>query len=155
MKRTSRDVMHRMLRESDDDPSMAGNEVEGGVGDDARVRDFCYCQIVAGIAVEMEHTDDAGEALEITLDHLTEDPYYYSTVIPFDEVKAGLLKAARTVRDNADKGTVGEAMTSGNVGGFSQTSAAMGQPGSGYLPQDEPSPLNRKKRKKKKKSKKD
>lgn len=155
MKRTSRDVMRRMLRESDEEPSLEDDELPGGYGDTAQVGDFCYCQVVAGIVVEMEHTDDAGKALEIALDHLAEDPYYYSTVIPFDEVKDGLLKVARTVREKAEEGPVDEAMTSGNVGGFSQTSAAMGQPGSGYLPQDEPSPLNRKKRKKKKKSKKD
>lgn len=34
-------------------------------------------QVKKGMSVEMEHTDKPSEALEITLDHLTESPVYY------------------------------------------------------------------------------
>lgn len=35
-------------------------------------------QIFDGIDTEMEHTDDPYVALTIAMDHLEEDPYYYS-----------------------------------------------------------------------------
>ena len=35
-------------------------------------------QIEMGLKVEMEHTDDKDKAMEITMDHLWEDPKYYS-----------------------------------------------------------------------------
>jgi len=38
-------------------------------------------QLNAGIRVEMEHTNDAKKAREIALDHLKEDPQYYTKLI--------------------------------------------------------------------------
>ena len=37
-----------------------------------------------GIKVEMEHTDDEKIASEIVLDHLAEDPKYYSKLTKAD-----------------------------------------------------------------------
>ena len=54
------------------------DELPGGLGDDARVSDFAPEQISAGLKVEMEHTKDPKIALEIVLDHLTEDAEYYT-----------------------------------------------------------------------------
>lgn len=54
-----------------------GNELEGGLGDDASLSDFCPKQLALGLEVEMEHTDDPKVALEIAMDHLTENPEYY------------------------------------------------------------------------------
>ena len=53
------------------------NPIKGGVGDDSKVSDFDRDQLKAGIKVEMEHTDDPIIALDIVLDHLTENPKYY------------------------------------------------------------------------------
>ena len=35
-------------------------------------------QVVMGIKVESQHTKNAQEALKITLDHLYEEPHYYT-----------------------------------------------------------------------------
>jgi hypothetical protein len=61
----------------DSDEISTPDEIEGGLGDDASVTDYDPDQISKGIKVEMEHTDDPKIALEITLDHLAEDPQYY------------------------------------------------------------------------------
>lgn len=52
--------------------------LEGGLGDGAEPMEFPPQEILKGMEVEMEHTDDPKIALEITMDHLTEDPQYYS-----------------------------------------------------------------------------
>jgi hypothetical protein len=82
-----------MLKESSE------QAIKGGVGDDADVSKFCPYQVIAGMSVELEHTDDAKQALEIVSDHLTEDPKYYSTVIPFDEVKKSLSKVVSVIKN--------------------------------------------------------
>lgn len=43
-------------------------------------------ELETGISVEMEHTDDPDEAKRIALDHLAEDPEYYTKL-----GKAGLI----------------------------------------------------------------
>ena len=52
--------------------------VEGGLGDDACFADVDPEQLRMGIDIEMEHTDDQAVAAEIALDHLQEDPQYYT-----------------------------------------------------------------------------
>ena len=63
------------------------NKLSGGVGDKAVPHDVDPIQLSTGIQIEMEHTNDTEIAKEIALDHLTEDPEYYSKLI-----KAGLAK---------------------------------------------------------------
>lgn len=41
-------------------------------------KDKILQQLVKGIIIELEHTDDSSVAREIALDHLAEDPYYYT-----------------------------------------------------------------------------
>lgn len=53
------------------------NELEGGIGDESSVHMFDPVQVAKGLMVEMEHTNDPKIALEICLDHLTEDKEYY------------------------------------------------------------------------------
>jgi len=53
------------------------DQIEGGLADDADVMDFDADQIAKGIKVEMEHTSDPQQALEIAMDHLMEIPDYY------------------------------------------------------------------------------
>lgn len=49
----------------------------GGIGDKTLPKDVSPEQLVKGIKVEMEHTEDPAIAREIALDHLTEDAKYY------------------------------------------------------------------------------
>ena len=52
-------------------------EIEGGLADEADPNEFDARQIMKGMEVEMEHTDDPRQALEIAMDHLMEIPNYY------------------------------------------------------------------------------
>jgi hypothetical protein len=71
------------------DKEETGNEIEGGLADDKEISDFCPKQLAMGLEVEMEHTDDPKVALEITMDHLTEIPDYY-THLDNMEAEAGV-----------------------------------------------------------------
>lgn len=50
-------------------------------------------ELQAGIAVEMEHTDDPEEARRIALDHLYEDPEYYEKLR-----KSGLIDEPQALK---------------------------------------------------------
>jgi len=54
------------------------DQIPGGKGDKAKASDFDPVELSRGIEVELEHTDDVHIALEIALDHLEEDPHYYT-----------------------------------------------------------------------------
>lgn len=43
-----------------------------------RPRDFKSKDLYQGAMVEVEHTSDSRLAIEIAMDHLTEDPHYYA-----------------------------------------------------------------------------
>lgn len=53
------------------------DRIPGGLGDTAKASDFDKETLLRGLKVELEHTDDPAVALEIALDHLTEDSRYY------------------------------------------------------------------------------
>jgi hypothetical protein len=57
---------------------MKGDKIPGGKGDKAKPSDFDPAQLRMGIAVEMEHTKSRRLAREIAMDHLSEDPRYYT-----------------------------------------------------------------------------
>lgn len=57
---------------------MKTDKIRGGKGDKAKPSDFDSEQLKMGIEVEMEHTKDRRLAREIAMDHLSEDPRYYS-----------------------------------------------------------------------------
>lgn len=59
-------------------PKKHKNFLRGGEGDKLRPQDVDQDELKRGIADEMEHTDDPAAAEDIALDHLAEDPYYYS-----------------------------------------------------------------------------
>ena len=61
------------------DKEQVGDMLQGGLADDKSPKDFDYDQVLMGLEVEKEHSDNPMVALEIVLDHLTEDPQYYST----------------------------------------------------------------------------
>jgi len=52
--------------------------ISGGKGDKSKPEDVNADKLKVGIAVEMEHTSDKKIAQEIALDHLTENPKYYT-----------------------------------------------------------------------------
>jgi hypothetical protein len=54
-----------------------GQRIPGGEGDDCKIEDFDMEQLMKGIMMEFEHTNDVNFALEIVVDHLTEHPKYY------------------------------------------------------------------------------
>ena len=65
--------------------------IPGGKGDDLEVEDVDPKEFLVGTAVEGEHSDDKAYAQEIALDHLAENPKYYSEGMKkglFDEPKA-------------------------------------------------------------------
>lgn len=68
--------------ETDDTSS---NKLQGGVGDATGPSDVNPAELALGVQVEMEHTNDINIATELALDHLTNEPKYYSKL-----VKAGL-----------------------------------------------------------------
>ncbi len=54
------------------------NLLEGGIGDNLSDDDVDKEELKKGLKVEKEHTKDKRIAKEIALDHLAEDPNYYS-----------------------------------------------------------------------------
>jgi len=55
--------------------------LKGGEGDNLNPKDVNQKQLKIGIKVEREHSDELEIKQEIALDHLAEDPMYYSTLI--------------------------------------------------------------------------
>ena len=58
----------------------------GGKGDDLTDQDVDPRELEIGIAVEKEHTNDPAKAHEIALDHLAENPRYYSDLLAYGMV---------------------------------------------------------------------
>ena len=56
-----------------------------GLADNRVPSDFCKEQLEKGILTEMEHTDDPDLALEIAMDHLTENDRYYDHLEKMEE----------------------------------------------------------------------
>jgi hypothetical protein len=63
------------------------DRLSGGVGDNTPTNEVDPIQLSIGIQIEMEHTNDTKIAQSIAMDHLTEDPEYYTKL-----VNAGLAK---------------------------------------------------------------
>ena len=61
--------------------SILEDKIQGGKGDNTAEDSVDYEELQVGIAVEKEHTSDTELAKEIALDHLTENPKYYSELI--------------------------------------------------------------------------
>lgn len=53
------------------------DQLPGGMADNANILQFSKEQLVKGVEIEFEHTDDFMMALEIATDHLMENPNYY------------------------------------------------------------------------------
>lgn len=64
------------------------DELPGGMGDNLSTQDVDQAELQKGIEHEKEHTQDEALAKEIALDHLAENPRYYSeldTCMPEDD----------------------------------------------------------------------
>lgn len=61
-----------------------GDLLPGGKGAGRRPSDFDPRQLKVGTAIEMEHTNDRRVAREIAMDHLTENPRYYTMLCRFE-----------------------------------------------------------------------
>lgn len=66
------------VKELEDEKEKVGDVLGGGLGDDKSPKEFDTQQIVMGVQVELEHTNDPMIAMEIAIDHLTEIPDYYT-----------------------------------------------------------------------------
>jgi len=70
-----------------------GDIITGGKADKKKPQDFDKEQIKMGLKVEMEHTDDPMVAIEITMDHLTEFPDYYTRLDKMEKQAKGDTKS--------------------------------------------------------------
>lgn len=62
----------------------------GGLADKNKPSDFPKAQLLMGIKVEREHTKNFRLAREIAMDHLKEDPHYYSKLRKMEKKAASL-----------------------------------------------------------------
>ena len=78
-----------------------GDMIAGGLADDKVAREFNPEQLAMGLKVEMEHTDNPMVALEIAMNHLMEDPEYYTRKDdPEASAQDGAAKDAEGGEDN-------------------------------------------------------
>ena len=103
-------------------------KLPGGVGDRAPSDQIDPIQLSTGIQIEMEHTNDPEIAKEISLDHLTVDPKYYSKLVAaglasefkpstgsgFGDVNQSINDKSRVGNKGLQKGNMG-----GSIGGTS------------------------------------
>jgi hypothetical protein len=57
------------------------NKLKGGKGDKLKISDVSKYQFNIGVLIEREHTSSKEKQTEIALDHLAENPKYYSDLI--------------------------------------------------------------------------
>lgn len=62
-------------------------KVVGGKADKMDPADFDQKELMKGIHVEFEHTNDIKTAMEIAMDHLVEDPDYYKNLATIHKEK--------------------------------------------------------------------
>lgn len=74
------------------------DKIPGGKADKKSPKDFDSKALEQGIKIEMEHTSDKTIAQEIAMDHLTEDPEYYTKLKQVE-------KAAQEPKPSMDCGT--------------------------------------------------
>jgi hypothetical protein len=98
-------------------------KLPGGAGDNTPTDQIDTNQLSIGIQVEMEHTNDLGVAQEIAMDHLTEDPEYYSKLVAAglaSEFKpstgSGVGDVNQSINDKSRVGNKG--LQKGNMGGI-------------------------------------
>ena len=101
----------------------------GGVGDATAKSDVDPVELAMGMTVEMEHTNDPDIAAEISLDHLTSDPKYYTKLraaglakeLDACNTSSGLGDENHPVNDKKRLGTTITATPGNNIIGFTKT----------------------------------
>ena len=98
------------------------DKLSGGVGDNTPTTEVDPIQLSTGIQIEMEHTNDTEIAQSIAMDHLTEDPKYYSKLVAAglaSEFKpstgSGVGDTNQSINDKSRVGNKG--LQKGNMGG--------------------------------------
>jgi len=84
-----------------------------GLADNRVPSDFCKEQLEKGILTEMEHTDDPDLALEIAMDHLTENDRYYDHLEKMEEDMdkgKGMMGKGMMGKGMMGKGMMGKGM---------------------------------------------
>lgn len=76
------------------------DQMPGGLGDEKAPLDFDQEQLKKGVTVELEHAEDPTIALEIAIDHLTEDPYYYDLL---EKIESRYTEGQRRIREHIIK----------------------------------------------------
>ena len=79
-------LSERLDSDSEEDyDEESDEEIEGGLADGEDPEDYDLDQLLQGIEVEFEHTDDPEIALEIVMDHLEEKNDYYDSLSKMEE----------------------------------------------------------------------
>ena len=98
------------------------NTLTGGIGDITAPSNVNTKELSIGVQVEMEHTNDEKIATEIAMDHLTEDPEYYSKLVAAglatefkSSTNSGLGDPNQSLNDKARVGN--NSVNGGNMGG--------------------------------------
>ncbi|MBD3262496.1 MAG: hypothetical protein GF334_12660, partial [Candidatus Altiarchaeales archaeon] len=73
-------------------------KIPGGMAEGKKPSDFDARQMAMGIKVEMEHTDNREIAKEIAMDHLMEDPKYYTHLLRMEKKYEKKASAKRVLR---------------------------------------------------------
>lgn len=81
----------------------AQDKMSGGLGDTASTQDFSDEQIAKGLQVEREHTNNPDVALEIVIDHLTENPEYYTWLEEMENEMKTSARIANHLRTSTKK----------------------------------------------------
>jgi hypothetical protein len=84
------------------------DELPGGVADKKKPSDFDKEDLMQGIHVEMEHTDDIALAMEIAMDHLAEDPDYYKKLAMIHDEEKETDTNLRKVCREGGRGEINE-----------------------------------------------
>ena len=79
------------------------NKLKGGKGDKLDADHVNYHEFTKGWKHELEHTDDIDKAKEIALDHLAEDPNYYTRLdmVEYQDEKSKKKTAAKKTKEGS------------------------------------------------------
>jgi hypothetical protein len=79
------DIMYQLATDHVEEGSDEEDQLQGGRADDVPDEDLPMEQLLKGIKVEMEHTDDEDLAKEIATDHLEEFDDYYDALAEMED----------------------------------------------------------------------
>lgn len=74
------------------------DQIPGGLADAKTPKDFDSKELESGTSIEMEHVSDRALAREIAMDHLMEDPKYYTKLKQVEKAFPFPLKKGRKLR---------------------------------------------------------